>query len=169
MGAIHNPVVPLVCLASNDHNNQFSSFCPLPDHVISPINVATLNRFLTNHPDRHLVNFLLDGFTNGFSIGYHGSITPEQCRNLLSARHSPDAVSAAILKEVRHGHTAGPFQFMPFEFFHCSPLGAVPKKDGSHRIKESRFAIHFLKVAISHLIKFIKSRSQKSENSNLRK
>ena len=134
MGTIHNPVVPLVCLASNDHNNQFSSFCPLPDHVISPINVATLNRFLTNHPDRLLVNFLLDGFTNGFSIGYHGSITPGQCRNLLSARHSPDAVSAAILKEVRHGHTASPFQFRPFEFFHCSPLGAVPKKDGTHRI-----------------------------------
>ena len=59
MGTIHNPVVPLVCLASNYHNNQFSSFCPLPDHVISPINVATLNRFLTNHPDRHLVNFPL--------------------------------------------------------------------------------------------------------------
>lgn len=43
-------------------------------------------------------------------------------------------VSKAILNEVSRGHTCGPFSSPPFVPFHCSPLGAVPKKDGSSRI-----------------------------------
>ena len=33
-----------------------------------------------------------------------------------------------------HGHTSGPFSIPPLEPFHCLPLGAVPKKDGTYRI-----------------------------------
>ena len=101
---------------------------------MSPINVDRLRAFLTNHPDTNLANFLIDGFCNGFSIGYNGPFTPGQCRNLLSARSQPAAVSSAIAKEVNRGHTAGPFESSPFASLHCSPLGAVPKKDGSHRL-----------------------------------
>ena len=61
-------------------------------------------------------------------------MTPGQCQNLLSARSNPVAVSTTVLKEVNRGHTAGPFSSLPFDMLHCSPLGAVPKKDGSHRI-----------------------------------
>ena len=102
--------------------------------VVCPINVDRLRKFLINHPDTNLVNFLIDDFCNGFSIGYTGSLTPGQCRNLLSARSNPEAVSSAIFKEVTRSHTAGPFYSLPFVSLHCSPLGAVPKKDGSHRI-----------------------------------
>ena len=52
----------------------------------------------------------------------------------ISARSQPAAVSSAIAKEVNRGHTAGPFESSPFASLHCSPLGAVPKKDGSHRL-----------------------------------
>ena len=40
----------------------------------------------------------------------------------------------AISKEISRSHTAGPFRLPPFHNFHCSPLGAVPKKDGTFRI-----------------------------------
>ena len=103
-------------------------------HVVSPINVLVLCKYLTSHPDRNFVNFLLDGFTNGFSVSYQGPLTAGQCRNLLSARSNPAAVTRAISKEVQRGHTAGPFDIMPFPLLHCSPLGAVPKKDGTYRI-----------------------------------
>ena len=32
------------------------------------------------------------------------------------------------------GHIVGPFKEPPFPNLHCSPLGAVPKKDGSYRL-----------------------------------
>ena len=115
-------------------NNNNNNFYPLPNCVVTPINVNKLSEYLVNHPDINFVNFLIDGFSNGFSIGYDGPLTPGQCQNLLSARSNPVAVSTAVLKEVNRGHTAGPFSSLPFDMLHCSPLGAVPKKDGSHRI-----------------------------------
>jgi len=38
------------------------------------------------------------------------------------------------MKEVSRGHTAGPFSSPPLPTLQCSPLGLVPKKDGSWRI-----------------------------------
>ena len=103
-----------------------SNFYSLPVHVVSPFNVLVLCKYLTSHRDRNFVNFLLDGFTNGFSVGYQGPLTAGQCRNLLSARSNPAAVTRAISKEVQRGHTAGPFDIMPFPLLHCSPLQAWP-------------------------------------------
>ena len=42
--------------------------------------------------------------------------------------------SMAIQTELHRGHTAVPFNIPPFEVFHCSPLGAVPKPDASVRL-----------------------------------
>ena len=98
------------------------------------MHVDILSNFLVSHPHRDFVNFLIQGFRHGFRIGYEGPITFGQCRNLLSARSQPVPVTKAILKELERGHTSGPFLSPPFDGFHCSPLGAVAKKDGSHRI-----------------------------------
>ena len=126
LGPTHNLPAP---------SKRTSDFFPLRNTVVSPINVPVLKQFLINHPDTNFVNFLLDGFTYGFSVGYDRPLTAGQSRNLLSAHQNPISVSAAILKEVSRGHTAaGPFPVSPFPMSHCSPLGAVPKKDGTHRI-----------------------------------
>ena len=111
-----------------------SNFYSLPVHVVAPINVLVLCKYLTVHPDRNFVNFLLDGFTNGFSVGYQGPLTAGQCRNLLSARSNPAVSNSCHIKKIQRSHTAGPFDIMPFPLLHCSPLGAVPKKDGTYRI-----------------------------------
>lgn len=58
------------------------------------------------------------------------TVTP----NLKSATLHPQAVSDALAKEVSRGHTAGPFQEPPIQNLQCSPLGVVPKKDGTWRI-----------------------------------
>ena len=57
---------------------------------------------------------------------YH-RITP----NLKSTLLHPEEVTEALYKEISRGHTAGPFSSLPLPTLQCSPLGVVPKKDGS--------------------------------------
>ena len=69
-----------------------------------------------------------------FRLGYTGprfSIVP---KNLKSALDNPTIVSEAIVKELERKHVAGPFEVLPIHPLHCSPLGAVPKKDKSWRL-----------------------------------
>ena len=116
------------------NNDLISVFNPIPSHVNSPINIDVLIKLLKHHPDQSFVAFLVRGFSEGFSIGFNGPPSAGQEHNLLSARQNPAAVSEAIRKELVCGHTVGPFITKPLINFHCSPLGAVPKKDGTHRI-----------------------------------
>lgn len=43
-------------------------------------------------------------------------------------------VDEAILKELNRGHTVRPFDYPTLPSFHCPPLGAARKKDGSIRV-----------------------------------
>ena len=106
----------------------------MPASIRTPIRVPALAQLLAHHPDPDLVRFLIDGFSFGFSLGVHGTISLGCTPNLRSARDNPDAVSAAIVKEITRGHTHGPFPTPPFTHFHASPIGIVDKKDGSHRL-----------------------------------
>ena len=113
-------------------SNSFSTFefNPLPDTVNTPININNLAEALTNYPNRNLANYLINGFKNGFDIGYSGNIVSSLPQNLLSAHNNSAAVTAAINKELSRKHTSGPFRDPPFSCLHCSN----PKKDGTHRI-----------------------------------
>ena len=91
-----------------------------------------LRNELRNHPNQSLVSYLLDGFTNGFDIGYTGERFPVCTKNLLSALHKFGPVSEAISKELSRGHIAGPIASPPFPNLYCSPLGCVPKEDRSY-------------------------------------
>ena len=87
-----------------------------------------------NHPDRQFASDLVHDLHFGCRIGYQG---PRHCRitpNLKSSLRHPDAVSEALSKDVNKSHTAGPFPSLPLPTLQCSPLGLVPKKDGSWRI-----------------------------------
>ena len=86
------------------NSNQIHlNYCQLPSSVVSPIKVHVLNSFLVDHPDRRFVNFLLNGFSSGFRIGFEGLFSLGLSNNLLSAREHPTEVSAAISKEVGKG------------------------------------------------------------------
>lgn len=96
--------------------------------------MAALHHFLSDFPDQSTTDFLVHGFSFGFDIGFTGLISPSIPKNLLSAQAVPDGVTAAISTELSRGHTAGPFVAPPFDNFHCSPIGAVEKPDGSVRL-----------------------------------
>ena len=84
---------------------------------------------MVDQPDRRFLNFLLNGFSSGFRIAFEGLFSLSLSNNLLSAREHPTEISGAISKEERgKSHTPGPFVTPPLEL-HCSPLGAVTKKD----------------------------------------
>ena len=70
----------------------------------------------------------------GCNIGYHGPRLHRITKNLPSALGNPSAVSDALAKECSRGHMAGPFTTLPHPFLQCSPLGVVPKKDGTWRL-----------------------------------
>ena len=105
---------------------------PLSSKPTNPVNVITLEQELTGYPDLNMVDYLLSGFKQGFRIRYEGLDFPLITKNLPSARDYPEQITAAIIKELKRGHTAGHFIHPPFENFRCSLLGAVPKKDRTH-------------------------------------
>ena len=106
---------------------------PLLTKVLTPINITNFSNALHHHPD--LVTYLIDGLTNGFSIGYNNvTHSPTRPKNLLSATEHPTEVTEALCKELNCGHTSGPFSVTPWLDLHCSPLGSREKKDGSHRL-----------------------------------
>ena len=112
-------------------------FSPTPNAsapAATPIRVPALAHLLTGHPDPDLVDFIIHGFSHGFSLGVHGTVSQGSTPNLRSARDNPEAVSQAIAKEIARGHTHGPFHAPPFTHFHASPIGIVDKKDGTHRL-----------------------------------
>ena len=100
----------------------------------TPVNIANLSTELKHHPDQQFVTSLLHDLQWGCHVGYIGPRFARITPNLTSALRHPDAVSAALAKEVSNGHTAGPFQTPPIPNLQCSPLGVVPKKDGTWRI-----------------------------------
>ena len=95
----------------------------------TPVNIANLSTELKHLPDQQFVTSLLHDLQWGCHVGYTGPRFARITPNLTSALRHPDAVSAALAKEVSNGHTAGPFQTPPIPNLQCSPLGVVPKKD----------------------------------------
>ena len=110
-------------------------FNPLPSNTYPC--VVNVNRFeflLKNHPNRIHVEYILDGLRNGFDIGFLGSSIATQPKNLRSATQLQPLLAQAVEKEVKRGHTAGPFTTPPFSITHCSPIGAVEKDDHTCRL-----------------------------------
>ena len=101
---------------------------------LTPVKIPELCSLLQDHPDQELVSYVVNGLQFGFSTGFCGQLPHSASSNLKSSFEFFSDVSKAIHNEVERGHTAGPFAVPPLRDFHCSPLGAVPKKDGSARI-----------------------------------
>ena len=83
---------------------------------------------------------MIDGFTNGFSIGYEG---PEVIKILSPNLKFREVGNSTILwnkvmKEVKEQRYAGPFEKIPFSNYIQSPIGLVPKDGG----KDTRLIFH---------------------------
>lgn len=111
------------------------------DSVATPVRVEELRKLLlqTNYP-QDKTNYLVEGFTHGFDIGFYGP------RNVV--RETPNMKFCTgtridlwnkIMKEVQEGHTAGPYvkqglgkpggrPALPFSTYWQNPVGLIPKK-----------------------------------------
>ena len=112
------------------------------DNIFTPVKADILGNLLKEAGyDKDKTEFLVDGFRNGFDLGYRG---PENVR--LKAKNLPLTPGCGskielwnkIMKEVKAGRYAGPFRNIPFDNYIQSPIGLVPKDNG----KQTRLIFH---------------------------
>ena len=98
-------------------------------NVVTPVKVNRLLELLRKaNYDTDEIQFLEQGFTNGFDIGYDG---PQQRQS--TADNIPFTIGDKVdlwnkvMKEVKLKRVAGPFDNIPYSNFIQSPIGLVPK------------------------------------------
>ena len=118
---------------------QFSNFDL--DNIKTPVNITVLEQLLKeSNYDEMESEFLLDGFKNGFSIGYQGLEDVKITAPNLKFREVGHRVTLwnKVMKEVKAQRYSGPYESIPFESYIQSPIGLVPKDGG----KDTRLIFH---------------------------
>ena len=104
------------------------------DNVVTPVDSKKLQQLLveTNY-DPHETQFLIEGFEQGFDIGYRGPIKGVRhfVPNLKIRCGSQIVLWNKVMKEVKLGRYAGPYKTPPYKTFIQSPIGLVPKDRGA--------------------------------------
>ena len=90
--------------------------------------------------DKSESKFLIEGFRNGFPLGYEGDSKVKMTSPNLKFREigTPSELWNKVMKEVREKRYAGPFENIPFDNYIQSPIGLVPKDNG----KDTRLIFH---------------------------
>ena len=95
--------------------------------VITPVKVDRLASWLEGY-DEEKKQYLLDGFTHGFRVGYSGKVSSIIFNNHKSADSKPSIIDDYLEVEIKNKRIFGPLPSIP-EQYHCAPLGLVPKKN----------------------------------------
>ena len=102
--------------------------------IVTPIKVQKLQQLLiaTEYNHEKTVK-LIEGFTDGFDLGYRGPINRKNSSaNLPITIGSHQEIWTKLMKEVKLGRHAGPFPKIPFDDkFIQSPIGLVPEDTGT--------------------------------------
>ncbi|KAJ1172984.1 hypothetical protein NDU88_004826 [Pleurodeles waltl] len=99
------------------------------ERALTPVDVDRLEFYLTEY-DRPLdADLLVQGFRDGFRLGYQGPRVRRRAENLRSVRGKEELVQQKLAKEVQEGRMAGPFSVWPLRNLTVSPIGVVPKKE----------------------------------------
>ena len=108
--------------------------------VFSPVKADVLDRLLSEaNYDADKTKFLVDGFKEGFDIGYRGPMEVQlSAPNLKITVGSKLELWNKVMKEVEAKRYAGPFEKIPFDHYIQSPIGLVPKDNG----KSTRLIFH---------------------------
>ena len=97
--------------------------------IKTPVKVEVLEKLLIQSSyDKEESQFLLQGFRNGFDLGYEGPMNRMDTSNNLPF-HVGDQQQLwdKMIKEVKLDRFAGPFKSIPFDHYIQSPIGLVPK------------------------------------------
>ena len=109
--------------------------------VVTPVHIDNYRQLLLETSyNVEESEFLVNGFKNGFDIGYQGRKKNIQrtAPNLKLRVGSEVELWNKIMKEVKLKRYAGPFKDPPFKDYIQSPVGLVPKDNG----KETRLIFH---------------------------
>ena len=104
------------------------------DSIVTPVKVDVLETLLKSEGyDVKETKFLVDGFQNGFSLGYMGStaVTMRSPNLPLGSIEKHIILWNKIMKEVKEKCYAGPFAQIPFSTYIQSPIGLVLKDNGT--------------------------------------
>ncbi len=108
---------------------------PLPlllAEIKTPMRSDIWVKELSHHPDRVLVDKIVEGLTDGFRLGFDPRrvILVEKEGNMLSAAEHPDIISEYLAGELEMGHItkAGTAHEARRMDIHCGPFGVIPKK-----------------------------------------
>ena len=103
------------------------------DGIVTPIKIDKLVQLLEKYGyDKEETKFLKIGFTEGFDIGYQGpEVRQSNSRNLPLRVGSKVELWNKVMKEVKLGRVAGPYDEIPYDNFIQSPIGLVPKAGSS--------------------------------------
>ena len=111
------------------------------ESIKTPVKAEVLEQLLHESGyNTEETKFLIDGFKNGFSLGYAGPSEMKIESPNLKFREVGDPITLwnKVMKEVKEERYAGPFKEIPFEYFIQSPIGLVPKDGG----KNTRLIFH---------------------------
>ena len=102
-------------------------------HMISsistPLKEGSWQVALKHHPDRHYVEYLIQGIQGGFRLGFdHKSRCKAASRNMQSAYEHPSIIDEYITKECALGRVLGPFSPEKIPVLQLSRFGVIPKK-----------------------------------------
>ena len=108
--------------------------------IFTPVNAQRFGQLLrdANYPIEK-TEFIEQGFSSGFSLGYEGPQEVKQySANLRLRIGSKLELWNKVMKEVGENRYAGPFEEVPYDYFIQSPIGLVPKDGG----KKTRLIFH---------------------------
>ena len=110
------------------------------EKIVTAVKVEVLEQLLIESKyDQQEIEFLVEGFRNGFSLQYVGNRKVIKTGSNLKLRvGSPIELWNKVMFEVQKGRYAGPFNEVPFEHYIQSPIGLVPKDKG----KKTRLIFH---------------------------
>ena len=104
--------------------------------IVTPIKVDKYKNYLMESGfDREKAKFLIKGFTEGFDIGYRGPLFRKNNSSNIPLRiGTSQELWSKLMKEVKLGRYAGPFDKIPFHQYMQSPIGLVPKSGNQTRL-----------------------------------
>ena len=77
--------------------------------------------------------FLVKGFSEGFSIDYKGPMNrKDKSRNIPFTVGNKYQMWSHMMKEVELKHFTGPYKEIPFETFVQSPIGLYQRQEVKH-------------------------------------
>lgn len=103
---------------------------PVLQHIKTPLRPDQRQLVLASHPDRHFVNYLLEGIKTGFQIGFDyvtHSCVPAR-GNMLSTLDHPEVISEYLEKELKEGRITEITELSGIMGIQISPFGVIPKK-----------------------------------------